>query len=72
MPTEKPTFKLKTLTLQTLDSCLLHLCAIVRVQIEDIEHFIAKAKSNFAKTRIVGPSFVDHCKSNTNLQLQYQ
>lgn len=58
----KPVFVLKSITLKTLDSCLLHLNNVILTQIEDVEHFIAKAKCLLAKLRIVGPSSIEACK----------
>lgn len=64
--TAKPAFVLQSITLKTLESTLVHLNTVIGVQIEDIEHFIAKTKCFLAKLRIVGPSASEHC-NNTHL-----
>lgn len=55
-------FRLKSLNLGTLSTCLTHLCAALRQQIDDVEYFITKAKSLLATLRIVGPTFRESCK----------
>lgn len=55
-------FRLKSLNLSTLSSCLTHLCAALRQQIEDVEYFVGKAKSLLATLRIVGPAASESCK----------
>lgn len=70
--TAKPAFVLKSITIKTLESCLLHLNTVIRTEIEDVEHFIAKAKCLLAKLRIVGPSSVEPCKTKTIFLFDFQ
>lgn len=45
---------MKSITEETIDSCIIHLCNALRKQIEDIEYFISKVKSYCAQMKTGG------------------
>lgn len=58
-------FELKSLTTDTIESCITYLCTSLRRQIEFVEYFITKAKSLHSKLKITGqfPNIVQLMKS---------
>lgn len=46
--------ELKSITEETIDSCIIYLCHAMRKQIEDIEYFISKVKSYCAQMKTGG------------------
>lgn len=57
-----PSFELRSIDADTVDECVLLLCAQLRQLIEDVEYFVTKAKSLLATLRIVGPASAESCK----------
>lgn len=54
-------FELKAINEDTLESTVLHLCNIVKKQLEDAEYFATKAKSFHAKLKIIGQNDNNEC-----------
>lgn len=54
-------FELKSLTTNTIETCITYLCTCLRRQIEFVEYFVTKAKSLLAKFKITGqnPNIID-------------
>ncbi|XP_037947703.1 Fanconi anemia group I protein [Teleopsis dalmanni] len=51
-PTQN-TYKLKSITSSSFESCFVYLCAAVRKQIENVDYFILKANNSSYKIRII-------------------
>lgn len=51
-----------SLTMKTVDSCIIYMCACLKQQIEEAEYFITKAKSFHVKMKIAGLAKSENCK----------
>lgn len=58
-------FELRSLSLDSIESCITYLCTCLRRQIEFVEYFITKAKSLHTKLKITNqcPSIIQSMKS---------